>query len=327
MKRMRGVVLVGAVLGMILAGSPRARAQTQSAVHITLPTAGNIQHLAIPAAQYLGYFAEMGVPDTQIVILRGNAQNVQALVSGSTEFASAFGPAMQAMFRGTPLRILVQIFNQVPFSLITRTRIKSMAELKGARAGVTFGGSTYSVLLALFKHEGLPADFMKARNLPGGRAKMAALERGDIDAALMAPPSDRFLLKDGFKRFIYLGKVFKNVPFSALVTTARMTRERPDVVLRIVKAVAKSLLYLRENRQGAIDLIMRDGSLKDRSVAVSLYDLVHDAYNPILTADGVMHRAELEMALWKKRPSFHPEQFMAPQFLHKALQELQGGAH
>jgi len=66
------------------------------------------------------FYEEMGIANAQIVVLRGNAINVQALVSGTVHFSSAFGPAMQTMFRGKQLRILVQIFNQMPFGLITR---------------------------------------------------------------------------------------------------------------------------------------------------------------------------------------------------------------
>jgi ABC-type nitrate/sulfonate/bicarbonate transport system substrate-binding protein len=296
-------------------------AQITKPVYVSLPSAGNIQHLALTAAKYKGFYDEAGLPNAQVVYLRGNAINVQAIVSGSVQFASAFGPAMQAMFRGEQLRIVVQIFNQIPFSLITRPEVKKLDELKGAKIAVTFGGSTYSVLLAMLNHFGLPQNFGEYLNMPGDQAKAAALMQGTVAAALMAPPADGPVLKAGFKRLIYLGEVFKGVPFSAMLTTAKMIQEEPELVERTVRAVVKAMLYIRQNREGGIDLVMRHGRV-DKEIASSLYDLARDAFTPALSADGIMKRAELEIATLKERPNFDPNKFMDDRFLKKAMASL-----
>jgi NitT/TauT family transport system substrate-binding protein len=263
----------------------------------------------------------MGVMNAQLVFLRGNSVNVQALVAGSVPFASAFGPAMHAMFRGEQIRIVAQIFNQIPFSLVTRPEVKRIEDLKGTRIAVTFGGSTYSVLIALLAKYGVPANFAEYLNIPGDQAKAAALMQGRAAAALMAPPGDGHLLKEGFKRLVYLGDVFKGVPFSALLTTAKVIQDEPDLVERVVKAVAKAMLFIRENRDGGIEMIMRHGQV-DKATAASLYDLMRDAYIPELTPEGVMQRAELEIATLRERPNFDPKAFMDDRFLKSALRSL-----
>jgi len=308
------------VLSILLTSAPLP-AQYTKPVYISLPSAGNVQHLALAAAKYKGYYEEMGVPNAQVVFLRGNSVNVQAIVAGSVQFASAFGPSMHVMFRGEQLRILVQIFNQIPFSLVTRPDVNRLEDLKGAKIAVTFGGSTHSVLVALLAKHGIPQNFAEYLNLPGDQAKTAALTQGRAAAALMAPPADRFLLKEGFKRLIYLGDVFKGVPFSALLTTAKVIQEEPDLVERVVKAVVKAMIQIRENREEGITMIMRHGGV-DRDIAVSLYDLMRDAFVPLLNADGVMQRAELEIATLKERPNFDPKAFIDDRFLRTALRSL-----
>lgn len=297
------------------------QAQYTKPVYVSLPSAGNIQHLALTAAKYKGFYEEMGISNAQVVFLRGNAINVQAIISGSVHFASAFGPSMHAMFRGEQLRILVQIFNQIPFSLVTRQEIIRLEDLRGAKIAVTFGGSTYSVLLAMLSHFGLPQNFGEYLNMPGDQAKAAALLQGRVAAALMAPPADGPVVKAGFKRLVYLGDVFKGVPFSAMLTTAKVIQEEPDLVERTVKAVVKAMVTIKQNREGGIDLIMRHGKV-DKETASSLYDLVRDAYDPSLSADGIMKRAELEIATLKERPNFDPKQFMDDRFLKKAMTSL-----
>ena len=160
---------------LVLAFPISLQAQYSKPVYISLPGPGNIQHLALAGAKFRGFYDEMGVPNAQIVALRGNAINVQAILSGSVHFASAFGPSMQAMFRGEQLRILVQIFNQIPFSLITRPEVNSLEELRGTKIAVTFGGSTYSVLQALFAHHGLQQNFAEYLNIPDSQGKAAAM--------------------------------------------------------------------------------------------------------------------------------------------------------
>jgi NitT/TauT family transport system substrate-binding protein len=312
-------ILLIALLALAVAAP--AAAQITKPVYISLPSAGNIQHLPLTAAKYKGYYEEMGVLNPQVVYLRGNSINVQAIVAGSVQFASAFGPAMQAMFRGEQLRVLLQIFNQIPMSLITRPEIKKIEELRGAKIAVTFGGSTHSVLLAMLSHFGLPQNFGEYLNMPGDQAKAAALMQGTVAAALMAPPADGPVLKAGFKRLIYLGDVFKGVPFSAMLTTAKIIQEEPELVERTVRAVVKAMLYIKQNREGGIDLVMRHGKV-DKETAAALYDLSRDAFVPSLSADGIMKRAELEIATLKERPNFDPKQFMDDRFLKKALTSL-----
>ncbi len=103
-----------------------ALGQYTKPVYISMPSAGSVQHLALAAAKFKGYYNEMGITNAQLVFMRGNAVNVQALVAGSVQFASAFGPSMHAMFRGEQIRILMPIFNQIPFSLITRPEVKRL---------------------------------------------------------------------------------------------------------------------------------------------------------------------------------------------------------
>ena len=290
-------------------------------VYVSLPSAGNVQHLPLAAAKFKGFYNEMGITNAQIVFLRGNAINVQALVAGSVQFASAFGPSMHAMFRGEPIRILMPIFNQIPFSLVTRPEVKRLEDLRGSKIAVTFGGSTHSVLVAVLAKYGIAANFAEYLNIPGDQAKTAALMQGRAAAALMAPPADRNLLKEGFKRLIYVGDVFKNIPFSAMLTTAKVIQEEPDLVERAVKAVTKALLFVRDNRDGGIEMIMRHGQV-DKESATSLYDLMRDAFSPELTPEGVMQRAELEIATLKERPNFDPKAFMDDRFLKTALRSL-----
>ena len=309
------------VLAAALCSSPLG-AQINKPIYVSLPGPGNIQHLAYVVAKEKKFYDEMGLTNVNIVVLRGNAMNVQALLSGSVHYSSAFGPSMQAMFKGEQIRVLLQIFNQIPFGLITRPDIKRLEDLKGQKIAVTFGGSTYSVLQALFAKYGYSEKFAEYLNIPDNEGKAIALVQGRAAAALFAPPTDRPLLKAGFKRLIYMGDEFKNVPFSALQAMAKQIQEEPHKTERMVKAVMKALYWIRANREASIDIIMKNGRLDQRDIAASLYDLMRDAYIPGLSPEGLYKRAELEFAVLKEKPNFKPEQFIDDRFYKAALKAL-----
>ena len=318
MKRLKVIVFIGVAFFAPVS----LHGQISKPIYVSLPGPGNVQHLAYVVAKEKKFYDEMGLTNVNIVVLRGNAMNVQALMSGSVHYSSAFGPSMQAMFKGEQIRVLLQIFNQIPFGLIVRPEIKRLEDLKGTKIAVTFGGSTYSVLQALFAKHGFNDKFAEYLNIPDNEGKAIALMQGRAAAALMAPPTDRPLLKAGMKRLVYLGDEFKNVPFSALQSMAKHVQAEPDMTERMVKAVMKALYWIRANREGSIDIIMKNGRLDERDVAASLYDLMRDAYMPALSPEGLYKRAELEFVLLKEKPNFKPEQFIDDRFYKSGLKAL-----
>jgi ABC-type nitrate/sulfonate/bicarbonate transport system substrate-binding protein len=119
-----------------------------------------------------------------------------------------------------------------------------------------------------------------------------------------------------------MGDEFKNVPFSALQAMAKHVQAEPDMTERMVKAVMKALYWIRANREGSIDIVMKNGRLDQREIAASLYDLMRDAYIPSLSPEGLYKRAELEFAVLKDKPNFKPEQFIDDRFYKTALKAL-----
>ena len=71
---------------------------------------------------------------------------------------------------------------------------------------------------------------------------------------------------------------------------------------------------------------MRQARLDQREIAASLYDLMRDAFVPMLDPQGVLKRAEIEFVLLKERPNFKPEQFIDDRFLKSALRSVNGEA-
>ena len=79
--------LIPAVLLLVLLCLPLSlHAQHSKPIYVSLPGPGNVQHLAYYVAKEKKFYEEMGLNNVNIVVLRGNAMNVQALLSGSVHY-------------------------------------------------------------------------------------------------------------------------------------------------------------------------------------------------------------------------------------------------
>jgi ABC-type nitrate/sulfonate/bicarbonate transport system substrate-binding protein len=95
--------------------------------------------------------------------------------------------------------------------------------------------------------------------------------------------------KLGFK--VLVDYVAKKTPFQmgAAVTNERYAREKRDVVLRYVKALAQALNYLKTNRDGSLAIIGRYARAMKSDAVSAAYDSVRRLFNdtPLPTIEGM----------------------------------------
>src|SRR3954469_16650402 len=94
-------------------------------------------------AQEGEYFRREGL-DTQLLYIGGGSLLIQSMLGGDVSFA--YGPSVpvvNASLRGADIVLIANTGNAMVFSIMSRADIKSPAELKGKKIGVTrLGGST-----------------------------------------------------------------------------------------------------------------------------------------------------------------------------------------
>ena len=107
------------VAGLCLALPLGLAAQAQpTKVRAAYPSV-DVQYLPVYIAQTNGFFKAEGL-EVELIVMRGARSGVQALVSGDVQFGLALGAAFSAIWSGADLKILGQMTNMLPFSLIVR---------------------------------------------------------------------------------------------------------------------------------------------------------------------------------------------------------------
>jgi hypothetical protein len=83
---------------------------------------------------------------------------------------------------------------------------------------------------------------------------MLALSAGSIQAAMLTPPYDSMMEKKGFRRLVFVGDVL-DYPQGGLATTDKKLEENPAQVKRVVRAMVRSLIRIRQSRDELVPYI------------------------------------------------------------------------
>ena len=307
------------LIALFLIFTAAAQAQGQ-AVRGAFPSP-SIQILPMMVAAERGFYKREGL-ELELVFVRGAATAVQALLANQIHFIFSIGPQMPAVWEGSDIMILAQQVGRPTFSMVVTPDIQKIADLRGKKIGVTFGGSTAAGTKALLELNKInPDKDVEYIGLPGNEPKIAAMKQGIISAALLAPPADYLAMKAGLKRLVSLADIFKDTAFTGLAAHSRTIKENPQMVRRMVRAIVRSVLHTRDNPEDAVAVAMKRLGL-DREAAQDAYQMIREALVPVPTEKGVELMAQWQAIALNVKPKRKPSDYMDLRFVNEAMAEL-----
>jgi NitT/TauT family transport system substrate-binding protein len=281
----------------------------------------SIQILPMMVGAERGFYKREGL-DMELIFVRGASTAVQALLANQIQFIFSVGPQMPAVWEGNDIMLLAQQVGRPTFSLVVTPDIQKIADLKGKKIGVTFGGSTAAGTKALLELNKINSDKdVEYISLPGNEPKIAAMKQGIISAALLAPPADYLAMKAGMKRLLSLADVFKDTAFTGLAATARTIKENPQIVKRMVRAIVRSVLHTRDNPEDALQVAMKRLGM-ERDAAQDAYQMIREALVPVPTEKGVELMAQWQAIALNTKPKRKPSEYMDLRFVNEVMVEL-----
>jgi ABC-type nitrate/sulfonate/bicarbonate transport system substrate-binding protein len=155
-------------------------------VRAAYPSA-NVQFLPAFVALEKGFYKREGL-DAELVSVRNAVTAVQALLGNQIHFIFSVGPQMPSIWEGSDIILLAQQVGRPTFSMIVTPDIQRVSDLKGKKIGVSFGGSTFAGTKALLELNKISDKDVQYISIPGSTPKIAAMQQGIIQAALLAPP-------------------------------------------------------------------------------------------------------------------------------------------
>ena len=233
----------------------------------------SISELPFKVAQLKGFWREEGL-DVETILIRG-AVGMQALLGGSVDYTSASGSTIAAAVRGLPVKLVFISSSKPQFELVSQPQIKSVQELKGKIVGISSrGGSNDLMMQMILQKNGLAPNKDVTTLIVGAQEEtVIALRTGRIAAALLTPPRNFILQRDGFNRIAYSGDYMSTYANGGIGVTDEKIKTNPAEVLALVKATIKALQYSMQNRAEMLKIIPPYLGIKDAALVEQLYDL------------------------------------------------------
>ncbi|HLH21409.1 MAG TPA: ABC transporter substrate-binding protein [Chloroflexota bacterium] len=218
------------------------------------------------AADY-GVFAKYGL-DVELTYIEGASRIAGALVAGDIDLAS--GPAEVAMgpgVQGADTVMIASWADKMGFALMGQPEIRSLADIRGKRLGVTRRGSNSEVWAsAVLAPQGLEADRDYTVLAVGGLfEQIAALQARSIDVGVVGIPANLKGRELGFHEVIPLEQSVIDFADVGLVTTRRYLREQPDTVDRLLRASAETVAMIFDQPEPTLASIERYTDVHDRA--------------------------------------------------------------
>jgi NitT/TauT family transport system substrate-binding protein len=299
MKKLFCIVLALSVLGMpfgFLDGADTVR------IAVTNP---NMSFLPAGVALKKGFFKDEGL---DVEIIRMNVPTIiTALVTGDIGYTLLFGSVVRGALRGMPMRALASLLDSPTHALIAKPQYKSVRELKGKTVGIgNFGGTDEVAGRMMLKSFGLDTERdLKFIALGPDRARLAALKEGLVDVAVIAPPGDALGRQMGFNVLVRAYEVF-SFPFIGIGANVKTIKEKPEEVKKVVKGMLRANRFIREDKEGAVRILMEWGKV-EREHAAASYDSTWKVFSPDgnIPQEGlrlVLEQAKTELKLTREVP-------------------------
>ena len=203
-------------------------------------------------AQRAGLFEKQGL-DVEIILITGGPASISALLNGDVDLdMRAPIAALQAMAHGVKLTFLLSQSNTLEYDVVTRPEIKDIRQLKGKKVGIIrFGGISELMVRYLFQKIGLDAD-KDIAIIQVGQARFVALEKGAIDATVLASAESAFAKRNGFRVLD-----MPTLPFfgSTIVTTPLLVAKRSDVMTRFMRGYLDGVRFSLVTRKRACNIL------------------------------------------------------------------------
>src|SRR5262245_30230550 len=284
--------VIGAILTLLFVGLSSLvfghERTSFTRIRIGMPNRG-VPNLGLVAAQRYGFFRAQAL-EAELIVMRPSL-SLQTLMAGNLDYSTVLASAARASVNCLPLRILMTLTVGQDFSLVVRSDIQRVEELKGKTLAVSGVGEFTDVgtRLLLKKYGLMPETDVKLRALFGNHPlRLSALQAGQIDGTVMAMPYNKMAVKMGFRELVHLREVVKT-PQGGLVTTVQKIRNEPDLMLRAVKAALMANRFLKEHKNEFIKLLEKESGIHDPVVAGLVYEEAVKLYsdNGLISDDAM----------------------------------------
>jgi len=282
---------IGLLVSMILLALVASRSSSDAADKIRIGYSGvTVSNAMLWVTDEAKLFQKNGI-EPQILYLQTTLGQT-AMIAAEVDMCVYSGSLLSsARLQGADVVMVTSFLNKPLYRLVVRPEIRTVADLKGKRLGITrFGTVTDSMSRLLVGKLGLDPDkdvsYIQVGDVP---ILLASLTTGRIiDGAIIQPPYYLKALASGMRVLVNMQEMDISVQQTGLNTTQKFISKNPDVVRRVVKSVIEGIHLMRTNPSVAKHAISKRMQIKDEKEIEDTYLLLKSfvPIKPYPTLDG-----------------------------------------
>lgn len=197
-----------------------------------------------------------------ITSFKGDAQLQQGMASGSIDFGLGGGPAMGYRAKGVPAIAVATMYgppSDMGIVIAMNSPVKSVADFKGKKIGVTTSGSLTDWLVhELSRRQGWGSDGIESVAMGSTEARVAALQSGEIAGTVQDIGIGYELeTQNKGKVFNNFGNFVQKFETHVIFATDDMINKHPDITQRFLKGWFMTVAYMRTHKAQTVTSIAK----------------------------------------------------------------------
>lgn len=325
-KRIIQIILTGIVLLAVLTGCAQngSNDAASAAPGKTIVKYGyQPGHAQAIIAQEKGFYTKYLGEDVQVELnkFQSGPSLISAITAGQLDFGQAGDqPVIQAKANNVDLKIIGKfLFSDKVNGLIVRpdANIKTIADLKGKKVGVTIGSTGQQLLYIYLKSAGLkPSDIQQVNLQPGDI--VSSITFRNIDAAVTWEPYLTLTQQQGTTTQLADGTGYKR-EIDVIFGRNAYLKEHPEIAEGILKAQYDAGQWIEQNRAEALSIVAKDAGFED-DVLRPIFDKVQVNDVDLTDEDlaSIQQSIDFSVEYQLIRKPFTVGDFIDTQYLDKA---------
>jgi NitT/TauT family transport system substrate-binding protein len=232
-------------------------------------------YLPLWMAKESGIFLKNGL-DVDTVFFTSSPTAFVALLAGETAITINPGPdVVNAHLAGADVVFVAGGTVALDWWLVSRPEIKTAALLRAGAVGISrFGSSSEFVARYALQKIGLtPGKDATIVQIGNPLSRQAAMETGKVQATVYTAIHTFTAEKKGFNVLADLAALGLPYQNAAVVTTRKLTREKPEIIARLVRSQLEAVHLLKTDREKGLRVLAKYmQGLNDREVLEKAYD-------------------------------------------------------
>jgi len=256
-------------------------------VRIALP-GNSMGYLPLIVAIHRGFFKEEGFDLELIRLVPTVAHN--ALLLNEVQYHGLADSGLRLAARGAPLKAIFYGADRPMYYLVGKKDLRTVAELKGKKIGVsTFGGTSDLSARLLLKQHGIDEKNTTLLQFGSEGTRVGALKAGAADAIVVPVPAVAILRQEGYNELAFVGDAV-DFASNGYTTTEKRIKENSQEVKKVVRSIYRGLRFAKENPEETVRVIEKEWKIK-ADVARGSYDAIIKALND----DGIIGEKQLSI--------------------------------